>query len=99
MLPSEPVTVTSVALAAVTVKVDAPPAETEVGLAEMLTEGRLCAVLVVTPPPHPAAISTKENAPNLKESSLRRVLDRCATGKAFLLSVALHSAQFNRFPR
>ena len=39
MLPSVPVTVTWVALAAVTVKVDELPAVMELGLAAMLTAG------------------------------------------------------------
>jgi hypothetical protein len=40
-LPSLPLTVTDVALAAVTVSVEEPPASTEVGLALMLTVGEL----------------------------------------------------------
>ncbi len=55
MLPSVPVTVTAVALAAVTVKVDELPAAIEVGLAVMLTVGVAVAVgvLLKWAPPHP----------------------------------------------
>jgi hypothetical protein len=47
-LPSVPVTVTAVAFVALTVNVDEPPAEIEVGLALMLSVGPVAAPCTVT---------------------------------------------------
>jgi hypothetical protein len=57
LLPSEPVTVTPVALVAVTVKVEVPPAAIVVGLAVIVT----VAGLVAAPTdPHPVASRNRE---------------------------------------
>jgi hypothetical protein len=60
LLPSEPVTVTWVALPATTVNVEEPPAVIDAGLAVMLTVG---AEVVASPGPtvpHPASTKRKE---------------------------------------
>jgi hypothetical protein len=59
LLPSDPLTVTLVAFAAVTVNVEEPPAAIDAGLAVMLTvglEGFPGSVLELVPP-HPAKIA------------------------------------------
>ena len=63
VLPSVPVTVTWVALLAVTVNVEDPPAATDAGLATMVTVGAIAALTVrvavavaVAPPPVAIAV-------------------------------------------
>ena len=62
VLPSDPVTITAVALLAATVKVDELPTTIDVGLAKMLTVGGLMAATVTvaeadTLPPIPIAVA------------------------------------------
>jgi hypothetical protein len=57
LLPSEPVTVTPVALVAVTVKVEVPPAATVVGLAVIVTAAGL---LPAPTDPHPVTSRNRE---------------------------------------
>lgn len=62
VLPSDPVIVTCVAFAAVTVKVDELPEITEVGFAEIVTDGLGFAVTVTVTvaeafPPGPEAVA------------------------------------------
>jgi hypothetical protein len=57
LLPSEPVTVTPVALVAVTVKVEEPPAATVVGLAVMVT---VAAMVPAPTVPQPVTSRNKE---------------------------------------
>lgn len=59
LLPSEPVTVTAVALVAATVKVDAAPAATEVGFALIVTVGDVGVVVPAPTVPHP--VITRSN--------------------------------------
>ncbi len=68
-MPSEPVTFTAVAFAAVTVKVEVDPAAMEVGLAEMLTvafDGFVGSVEMSADlaPPHPVIASKRESSNN-----------------------------------
>ena len=59
LLPSDPVTVTAVALAAATVNVDDAPAATVVGLAAIVTVGAVVVGVPAPTVPHP--VITKSN--------------------------------------
>ena len=69
-LPSEPAIVTFEAFVALTVKVDAAPEVTVVGLAEMLTVGVALVSLPLTPP-HPASINAAVSPKNSRETRRR----------------------------
>src|SRR6516165_9737209 len=84
MLPSDPVTSTLVAFAAITDRVEDTPAETVVGLAEMLIEAFSCVLLRVMVPPQPTTKSTDAQTQLLNESTRPRLPNRCATDKVFL---------------
>ena len=75
---------TLVAFEAVTDSVDELPAEIDVGLAAMLTEGWLC-VRVPLIPPQPTASKVRKKPEDLARSSQRKPLVGWATGKAVLL--------------
>jgi hypothetical protein len=71
MVPSLPVTVTCVAFAAVTVKVDALPMVIEVGLATIVTEGTDGVLLVLLKlPPHPLK-SRGSKRPGVNQEGIR----------------------------
>lgn len=74
--------VTFVAFAAVTESVDAAPAATVFGVAEMLTVGAGIVTLPLTPP-HPASKSARLNTKNLRETNWRTLAKFGDTG-AFL---------------
>ena len=60
LLPSEPVTVTVVALVAVTVRVEGVPAATVVGLAAMVTVGDVVGAVPAPTVPQPVTSRNKE---------------------------------------
>ena len=97
-LPSDPATVTFVALAADTDNVDAPPAATVAGLAEMLMIGTALVSFPLTTP-HPATASRQANAKNLKETDRQELQRSCGTGKAFPLGYRSTTARRTAFPR
>jgi hypothetical protein len=87
-LPSEPVRITFVALDALTDNVEAAPAATVAGLAEMLTVGAALVTLPLTPPQptSSAAIASPRNSVEINRRNLRNPSD---TGRAFLVLDAL----------
>jgi hypothetical protein len=90
-LPSDPLTVTPEALAAVTVSVDEAPAAMEAGDATMLTVAGL--IMLTWLEPQPASMNAKRRLPIRYERNWRGILDKCARNKSVLRSVARKSAQ------
>jgi hypothetical protein len=90
-LPSDPLTVTVAALAAVTVRVDEAPAAIETGDATMLTVAGLTMLTWV--PPQPATRNANRRLPTRYERNWREILEKCAESKSVLHSVAQKSAQ------
>jgi hypothetical protein len=90
------VIVTVVALAAVTDKVEAPPAATVVGLAEILTEALASVTLPMTPP-HPTAKTKGARAKKVRDTNRRRLWNCCGTGKAFP-RLSLYRSARDSFP-
>jgi len=75
VLPSDPDTVTCVALVAVTVKVDEPPAATEVGFAEIPTDGATDErLLLLLHPANRTLIQRPDNIPDKVQRRDRRIL-------------------------
>jgi hypothetical protein len=94
LLPSEPVTVTPVALVAVTVKVEVPPAATVVGLAVIVTVAGSAAAPTV---PHPVtsrnreqviAIAMSDSIERNREMRRGRETRTFTMGLSFLLQVS-----------
>jgi hypothetical protein len=95
VLPSDPVIKTFVAFADATDNVEDPPTAIVVGLAEIVTVGAPSVLLLWVTPPQPAARSAEVKAQNLKESTVRRFINRGTTGKCVLPSIA-HVNGFSR---
>jgi hypothetical protein len=89
-LPSDPLTVTPEALAAVTVSVDEAPAAMEAGDATMLTVAGL--IMPTWLELQPARMNANRRLPTRYERSWREILDNCAESKSVLRSVAQKSA-------
>jgi hypothetical protein len=94
LLPSEPATVTPVALVAVTVNVEVPPAATVVGLAVMVTVAGLLPAPTV---PHPVtsrkreqviAIAISDSIERNREMRRGRETRTFTMGLSFLLQVS-----------
>lgn len=85
-LPSDPLTVTPEAFAAVTVSVDEPPAAMEVGVATMLTVAGLTMLSWLEL--QPANMNANRRLPTRYERNWRGILDKCAESKSVLHSGA-----------
>ena len=90
-LPSEPVTVTPVAFVAATVRVEEPPACTDVGAAEMLTEGSGEAVNCPLFEPHPAARMAKREMQTVPKNRRASDLKTRAAGTVTFSSIGTRS--------
>jgi hypothetical protein len=78
-LPSDPVTVTAEALAAVTVSVDEAPAPMDGGDATMLTVAGF--TMLTWLEPQPATTNANRRLPTRYERNWREILDKCAESK------------------
>jgi hypothetical protein len=85
-LPSDPLTVTTEAFAAVTVSVDEPPAAMEAGAATILTVAGL--TMLTWLELQPATMNANRILPTRYERSWRGILNKRAESKSVLHSVA-----------